>query len=59
MRPAFGDPIGTSVPAPSRDSSTASAACTTMNVVTPSARATSASRACVPAGTSTGTVCPR
>ena len=35
VRPATGVPTGISVPAPSRDSSTASAACTTMNIVTP------------------------
>ena len=44
VRPAIGEPIGMSVPAPSRDSSTASAACNTMNTVTPCSRASSTSR---------------
>ena len=43
----------------SRDSSTASAACTTMNNVARPARATSTSPACTSAPTSTGTAPPR
>ena len=39
------DPIGMSVPAPSRDNSTASAACSTMNMVTPCSRASASQRA--------------
>ena len=38
VRPATADPTGISVPAPSRDSSAASAACSTMNSVTPHPR---------------------
>ncbi|GLY85082.1 hypothetical protein Airi02_030110 [Actinoallomurus iriomotensis] len=36
----------------------ATAACTTMKTVTPSACATSRTRACTPAGSSSGTRCP-
>ncbi|CAM5564306.1 hypothetical protein SFUMM280S_10335 [Streptomyces fumanus] len=48
-----------SVPAPTFDSSTASAACATMNIVTPCRRASSDNSACVSASTSTGTALPR
>ena len=47
-----------SSPAPSLHNSTATAACTTMNNVTPCDRASPASPACTPAGTCNGTAYP-
>ncbi len=59
VRPAIGLPIGMSVPAPSRVSSAASAACTTMNRLAPDSRASAVSRRCVSASRTTGIVPPR
>ncbi len=58
-RPATGVPSGMSVPAPSRESSAASPACTTMNGVTPVLRASSAMRACRGESMTTGAAAPR
>ena len=58
-RTATPEPIGMSVPAPSRDSSTASAACSAMKVVAFPARAMPISCWCTSAGTRSGTVYPR
>ena len=55
VRPATAVPAGISSPAPSLDSSTATAAWITMNNVTPCERASPASPACTPAGTWHGT----
>ena len=49
VRPATAVPIGMSSPPPSRLSSTASAACTTMDSVAPLSRASSATRSATPA----------
>ena len=46
LRPATAVPMGMSVPAPSRESRVASAACTTMNIVAPCRWAIATSRAC-------------
>ncbi|CAM5725206.1 hypothetical protein SFUMM280S_04921 [Streptomyces fumanus] len=59
LRPATAVPSGMSVPAPTLDSSTASAACATMNIVTPCRRASSDRRACTSASVRTGTAPPR
>ncbi|GAA5772895.1 hypothetical protein Aros01_09455 [Streptosporangium roseum] len=58
-RPATTDPIGTSVPAPNRVSNAASAACTTMNRLAFSSRASATSPRCSSSPISTGTVPPR
>ncbi|CNL04382.1 Uncharacterised protein [Mycobacterium tuberculosis] len=59
LRPAIGNPTATSRLALSADSSTASAAWTTMNGVALCSRATCATRCCNSAGQSTATVAPR
>ena len=46
VRPATGEPIGTSVPAPRRVSSAAKPACSTMNRLTPCARASASRSRC-------------
>ena len=50
VRPAIPVPTGMSSPAPSLHSSTASAACTTMNKVTPCSRASATSAGMDPGG---------
>ncbi|KYK14547.1 hypothetical protein AUW26_26720 [Streptomyces sp. CC71] len=58
VRPATGVPIGMSSPAPSRVSSAASAACTTMNVLECVLLASSVSRAYRPASSENATRSP-
>ncbi len=59
VRPATAVPIGMSSPAPSRDSSTANAVCTTMNMLVPPARQTAANFSWTSAGIFSGIVWPR
>ncbi|ODA69123.1 hypothetical protein APS67_006727 [Streptomyces sp. AVP053U2] len=59
VRPAFTEPMTTSLPVPSRDSRTARADCSTIDRVAPSARATSVRRWCTSAGMSSGAPWPR
>ncbi len=59
VRPAITDPMGMSVPAPSRVSSAASAACTTMNRLAFASRASFTNAACSSGSISRWTVSPR
>lgn len=59
VRPAIGLPIGMSVPAPSRVSSAATAAWTTMNMLTLPVRASSRSSAASRGSSGMSTVPPR
>ena len=58
LRPAIGLPIAMSVPAPSRVSSAASPACSTMNRLAPAARASAASPRCSSASMRKRAHCP-